>query len=74
MGMKTRRKFASSVAAMAAFLTGTKLFAHQASTTGTSAPNPSKDGRRSMSGEHHTVKWHLLPEVAVKPRPLRAGI
>lgn len=55
MGMKTRRNFASSVAAMAAFLTGTKLFAHQASTTGTSAPNPSKDGRRPMSGEHHTV-------------------
>jgi enamine deaminase RidA (YjgF/YER057c/UK114 family) len=56
MGMKTRRNFFGKVAAMAAFLTGTKLFAHQASTTtSTSAPTPSKDGRRPTSGEHHMV-------------------
>ena len=53
--MKTRRNFLSRVAAMAAFLTGTKLFAHQVSTTGTSAPNPGIDGRRPVSGEYHTV-------------------
>ena len=55
MGMKTRRNFFGKVAAVAAILTGTELFAHQASTTGTSAPTPGKDGRRPTSGEHHTV-------------------
>jgi enamine deaminase RidA (YjgF/YER057c/UK114 family) len=55
MNINTRRNFFSKVAAIAAFLTGTKLFAQQAPTTGSSAANANKDAVRPMGGEHHTL-------------------
>jgi len=57
MGMNTRRKFFSKVAAMAAFVTGAKLFAQQASAGSRSASTPpsstDKDTPRRSGGEHH---------------------
>ena len=55
MNSKSRRDFFSKVAAIAAFLSGTELFAQQASSTGRSAAKPNKDAPRRMGGEHHTV-------------------
>jgi enamine deaminase RidA (YjgF/YER057c/UK114 family) len=57
MSINTRRKFFGKVAAMGAFLTGTKLFSQQAPAAGTSAPtsspNTDKDMPRRSGGEHH---------------------
>lgn len=55
MAINTRRNFFSKVAAMAAFLSSTKLFARQAPATGGSAPTPNKDATRPLGGERHTV-------------------
>lgn len=55
MDINTRRNFFTKVAAIAAFLTGTKLFAQQAPTTGSSAANANKDAPRPMGAEHHTL-------------------
>ncbi len=55
MGIDTRRKFFGKVTAMAAFVTGAKLLAQQASGSSASTPgaqNADKDARRS-SAEHH---------------------
>jgi len=58
MGIDTRRKFFGKIAAMAAFLTGGKLLAQQASSGGNSAnasaaQNSDKDAPRRSSAEHH---------------------
>jgi enamine deaminase RidA (YjgF/YER057c/UK114 family) len=55
MDLNTRRTFFSKIAALAAFVSGTKIFAQQAPAAGTSAPapNPEKDTSRRSSGEHH---------------------
>lgn len=55
MAINTRRNFFSKVAALAAFLSGTNLFARQAPATGGSAPTPNKDAPRPLGGERHTV-------------------
>lgn len=55
MGIDTRRKFFGKITALAAFVTGAKLFAQQAAVSSASAPgaqNTDKDARRSGS-EHH---------------------
>jgi hypothetical protein len=47
MRVKTRRKFFGKIAAMAAFVTGAKLFAQEAPAAGAASPastsNPDKD-------------------------------
>lgn len=56
MGIRTRRNFFGTIAAMGAFLTGAKFFGQQAPAAGTSAaptPNPNKDAPRRFGGEHH---------------------
>jgi len=58
MGINTRRKFVGTITALAAFVTGAKLFAQQAS--GGSSPaaastpqNADKDAPRRSNAEHH---------------------
>lgn len=52
----TRRKFFSKVAAMAAFISGTKLFAQQdAASTSPTPPNNNDTPRRS-GGDHHVYE------------------
>lgn len=58
MDINTRRKFFGKVAAMAAFVTGAKLFAQQPSTLGHSETVPAgqaadKDAPRRSNSEHH---------------------
>lgn len=57
MDINTRRRFFGRVAAIAAFVTGTKLFSQQAPAGGTSAPtspsNTEKDMPRRSGGDHH---------------------
>ncbi|HLV87537.1 MAG TPA: RidA family protein [Candidatus Sulfotelmatobacter sp.] len=58
MGIHTRRTFIGKIAAMAAFLTGPKLFADQAAASGNSATAPAaqaadKDATRRPGGDHH---------------------
>jgi len=56
MGINTRRKFVGKMTALAAFVTGAKLFAQQASGGSSSAPAPQnsdKDAPRRSNGEHH---------------------
>ena len=57
MGINTRRKFVSKVAAMVAWVAGAKLFAQQAPAAGISAPapppHPDKDMPRRPGAEHH---------------------
>src|SRR5262249_1185720 len=58
MGINTRRNFFGKAAAIATFLTGAKLFAHQASAVGhwetlPTAQKPDKDAPRASSSEHH---------------------
>jgi enamine deaminase RidA (YjgF/YER057c/UK114 family) len=55
MGINTRRKFFGKIAALAAFVTGAKLFGQQAPGMGNSAASPteSKDAPRRSGGEHH---------------------
>jgi len=60
MRINTRRKFFGKIAAMAALVTGAKLFAQQAPAAGVSAapstPNPDKDAVRRSGGEHHVYE------------------
>lgn len=60
MLINTRRKFFGKIAAMAAFVTGAKLFAQQAPAAGApatgSTPNPEKDATRRSGGEHHVFE------------------
>jgi enamine deaminase RidA (YjgF/YER057c/UK114 family) len=57
MGINTRRKFFSKLAALAAFVTGAKLFAQQAGTSAsTPQPNADKDTPRRSGGEHHVYE------------------
>lgn len=52
MGINTRRNFFSKISAVAAFVTGARLFAQQASVPNTAIPGPaSKDAPRRS--EHH---------------------
>lgn len=57
MGSNTRRNFFSKLATLAAFVTGAKLFAEQASSGSTlpsaPLPNTDKDTPRRSSGDHH---------------------
>jgi len=58
MGIDTRRNFFGRIAAISTFLTGAKLFAHQASTQEHSAPLPAtqsadKGVPRPSGSEHH---------------------
>lgn len=57
MGIDTRRRFFGKVAAMAAFVTETKLFAHGAAGADSSGlaagQNAEKEAPRRPSGEHH---------------------
>jgi len=58
MGIDTRRKFFGKIAAMAAFITGGKLLAQQASGASNSATAPTaqtgdKDAPRRSNAEHH---------------------
>ena len=56
MRINSRRKFFGKIAAMAAFVTGAKLFAQQAPagvSAAASMPNPEKDAPRRSGGEHH---------------------
>jgi enamine deaminase RidA (YjgF/YER057c/UK114 family) len=58
--INTRRKFLGKIAAMAAFVTGAKLFAQQAPAAGAASPastsNPDKDAARRSGGEHHVYE------------------
>jgi len=60
MRINTRRKFLGKIAAMAAFVTGAKLFAQQAPVAGVSAtastPNAVRDAARRSGGEHHVYE------------------
>jgi enamine deaminase RidA (YjgF/YER057c/UK114 family) len=58
MGYNTRRKFFSKLGALAALLTGAKLFAQQAPSSGTSAATPpsNTDAPRRSGGEHHVYE------------------
>jgi enamine deaminase RidA (YjgF/YER057c/UK114 family) len=58
MRNNTRRKFFGKFAAMAAFVTGAKLFAQQAPATGVpaSTSNSEKDAARRSGGEHHVYE------------------
>lgn len=60
MGINTRRKFFARITALAAFVTGAKLFAQQASGGGSSAAAPpqnaEKDAPRRSSAEHHVYE------------------
>ncbi|HXJ44976.1 MAG TPA: RidA family protein [Bryobacteraceae bacterium] len=57
MDINTRRKFFGRVAAIAAFVTGAKLFSQQAPAAGTSAPSSSSSTEKEMprrsGGDHH---------------------
>lgn len=58
MGINTRRKFVGKMTTLAAFVTGAKLFAEQASGGGSSASAPApqsadKDAPRRSNAEHH---------------------
>ena len=58
MGIDTRRKFVGKITALAAFVTGAKLFAQQASggSSSATAPKPQnadKDAPRPSNAEHH---------------------
>jgi enamine deaminase RidA (YjgF/YER057c/UK114 family) len=57
MDINTRRKFFGRVAAIAAFVTGAKLFSQQAPPPGTSAPSSSSSTEKEMprrsGGDHH---------------------
>jgi enamine deaminase RidA (YjgF/YER057c/UK114 family) len=59
MGTNARRNFVGKIAAIAAYVTGAKLFAQQAPAAGTSAPAPpsntDKDTARRNGGEHHIL-------------------
>jgi enamine deaminase RidA (YjgF/YER057c/UK114 family) len=61
MGINTRRKFFSKIAALAAFVTGAKLFAQQAgavdsSATAPAAQNADKNAPRHSNAEHHVYE------------------
>jgi enamine deaminase RidA (YjgF/YER057c/UK114 family) len=61
MGINTRRKFFAKMSAMAAFLTGAKLFAQQAPAMGNSASAPTaspadKDARQRSGSDHHVYE------------------
>jgi enamine deaminase RidA (YjgF/YER057c/UK114 family) len=57
MGTNARRNFVKKIAAIVAYVTGTKLFAQQApaasTSTSTSPSNTEKDTPRRSGGEHH---------------------
>ena len=61
MGINTRRKFFRKMSAMAAFLTGAKLFAQQAPAMGNSANAPAvppadRDTRQRSGSDHHVYE------------------
>jgi enamine deaminase RidA (YjgF/YER057c/UK114 family) len=61
MGMNTRRNFFGKIAAIAAFVTGAKLFGQQNSAVGNSATAPpaqnaDKDAPRRSNAEHHVYE------------------
>ena len=59
MGINSRRKFFSKVAALAAYVTGAKLFAQQGGGASASTPLPNSDKdtpRRSSGSEHHVYE------------------
>jgi enamine deaminase RidA (YjgF/YER057c/UK114 family) len=55
MGTSARRNFITKIAAIAAYVTGTKLFAQQAPAAGTTSTPPSnpENAPRRSGGEHH---------------------
>ena len=62
MSINTRRKFFGKIAAMAAFVTGTKLFAQQASGGGAAAPAPQnaeKDAAHRSNPHAHQGIYYI---------------
>ena len=53
MGINSRRKFFGKFAALAALVTGTKLFSQQAPAGTASPSNSDKEAPRRSGGEHH---------------------